>query len=296
MGVLYVRGCLKFVAFRHKRLYYLAEGVPAVAWRGLNGKKQEDAAAAKFKLLDEAYARAVTLEDPGERLRKMLLRAVMPTTPVQQLLHGTRESDWKYSEGITEVSKRFVYGMHTSNVIELINNMQGNNGQCRRTMRWRRPERSMAVALSCNVLGEGGRYPLSSPEPEVPVRKSVVKLAKEAFGKGNPSCSLDLTGICSQRSSTTWYSPVAAAIGLPYADLAVFTEAFKRNKDASVFERAIAGCFCVAEAQVVFKRKGDGDFNFSWHVPLCHYWESGAVAYSSALLGKPAQEHLPRRL
>ena len=74
-------------------------------------------------------------------------------------------SDWKYSEGITEVSNCFVYGMHTSNVIELINNMQGNNAQCRRTMRWRRPERSMAVALSCNVLGEGGRYPLSLPEP-----------------------------------------------------------------------------------------------------------------------------------
>ena len=59
MGVLYVKGCLKLVAFRHKRLYYLAEGVPAVAWRGLNGKKQEDVAASKFKLLDEAYAWAV---------------------------------------------------------------------------------------------------------------------------------------------------------------------------------------------------------------------------------------------
>ena len=143
-------------------------------------------------------------------------------------------------------------------------------------MKWRRPERLHAVTLASNMLPE--RFKLKVPEPSIPVERKDFKLSATAFGKTPVACSLNLAGICSTSAKAPYFSLVAGNIGLPFADLAVFSDAFK-SKRRSIFDEAFLGCFAECRPRLLFKRTGCGDRDFPYHVPLDHYTESAVLAW-----------------
>ena len=268
---------LTIVAKRERRLMYVAEGILPLVWRALRRAPGSSTDAPKrVKAHVDAYEWANSLERPSKFLQKKLGRSPIPTIPVKQVVTGYRLASWEHRDDMDFVSRKWVYGLHSSNVVELVNNLQKNNKQCRGTMKWRRPERLHAVTLASNMLPE--RFKLKVPEPSIPVERKDFKLSATAFGKTPVACSLNLAGICSTSAKAPYFSPVAGNIGLPFADLAVFSDAFK-SKRRSIFDDAFLGCFAECRPRLVFKRTGCGDRDFPYHVPLDHYSESAVLAW-----------------
>ena len=124
----------------------------------------------------------------------------------------------------------------------------------------------------------------------VHIHRSKTRLAPEAFGKGTIRCSLDLEGICTTKQNTDYWSPVVANGGLPYADLAVLVEAHSL-RDPTIIEAAGMGCFCNANARMIFMREGAGARNFSWQHGLTFYPDSVALSWPVSIVKVPGNKH-----
>ena len=264
------------IARRHRRLFYLAEGIPPRVWRGLLGEDAGAHAVSKVKLDHDSFKWLHGLDGRGVVSEKMLSRSIFQTTLVKQIVCGYTESSWKHTLDVDRLSERFVYNVASSNIIEHLNNVQANSHQGRGTMRWRRPERCHAIALSSDILKK--RFTLDMPAPCVPLARKHYRLDKAAFGKHSPKCSLDLEGVCTTKQKVVWFSPTAWNVGLPYADLKVISSAYL-IQNPMVIEHSFMGCFCTATSRIIFKRSDCGSRNFDWQVGLTHYHESAAVTW-----------------
>ena len=155
---------LDLVAKRHKRLMYLAEGVPVRCWRGLNGKTQASEAVVfvqkRYNAVQWPWTLVVGSDSVAAAMKK---RCAFSTTPVRQVVAGYKEFKWQHHEDIDTLSRQWITGLNSSNVVELINNKQANSAQLKGSSRVRRPERAHAVALGSGILEK--RYKLTPPAP-----------------------------------------------------------------------------------------------------------------------------------
>lgn len=215
---------LHLVARRSRRLFHAAEGVRPRVWRGLVSEKLGMAAAGTFWLDVKADNWVKELPDHGPVASTILSRTPFNTTGVRHIWKGYEESKFRRTKDMNALSGRFVFGMNSSNIIELVNNLEVNNKQARGTTRFRRPPRVYVSAMASNIIG--GRYKLVQPEPSVQVNRKSRQLEKTAYGRHAPKCSLDLTGVCTLRQKAEYWSPKVENLGMSYADVHVVGEAF----------------------------------------------------------------------
>jgi hypothetical protein len=202
----------------------------------------------------EVYEHMRAIERPDASLKAMLNRSLFLLTPVCQLLAAYKEFHFMPHEDIDQMVGERCQTVISSDIIENINNVRKNSRQARGSMKFRRPERSMAVALASEVTTEKYKYNLV--EPAMPLARQDFEV-DNAFGKRPTAESLDLSGICAGTSTTSRFSLQAENTGLPCADLVVLRHAFDSG-DISVVEHAFMACCCKSSNQIIIRSAGAG--------------------------------------
>ena len=172
--------CLGLVATRRRRLSYMTNQWPNRAVLILSGDEKANDIAQELEFDHKVFEHMQSVVDPGPILKGALRRSVFQTVPVQQLVAAFTEFEWKSSPDIVDLQERRWSGCLSSVIIEEFNNIQKNNGS--QKTKFRRPERSMAAALSSSVIDGRNKYvPVAAT---VPLPKSTPGLQEQnAFGK-----------------------------------------------------------------------------------------------------------------
>ena len=139
---------MTLVAKRQRRLLYLTNGFPHKCFKGITLTSVSVKMAEDFKLAYDAFKWVEGAAGLGTVAEAMVKRSAFQTTAVQQLVAAFTELHWKPHKDIhnhlTERSK----GIISSDPIEFLHSVQKNSGQLKGGKKFRRPERSFAVALA----------------------------------------------------------------------------------------------------------------------------------------------------
>ncbi|CAK0820493.1 unnamed protein product [Prorocentrum cordatum] len=250
--------CAGLVARRRRRLTFMTNMWPNRAVMAMAGGPESARIAQQLELDYKVFGEVADAPDKGDKLKEQVVDLV--------------EERWS--------------GILSSVMIEEINNIQKNNGQCRGSMKFRRPERGLAATLSSTVLTERNKY--TPVVPNVPVPRSTPTLVEQnAFGKTREESWLDKLAIASTKQAPPYWSPTAENVGQPGTDAACWRDA-RDHKRIGDLENCFMGCFCDYRHAIIFKRAGGTRHKgFDWHFPLFHFQDSGVAAMPCSLLPVP---------
>ena len=274
------------VAKRQRRLFWATNGYPVRQVRALVSLADAELEAGRmFRYLEaERYWRNFEHKPPA--LRDMLGRSCFALTSTQQLVHAYEEFGWQLVQDITSLLQKRSSQVLSSVIVEHINNAQKNNRQAKGSMKYRRPERSLAVTIASKV-GDG-RYDYSALVADVPLSRDSMRLTKAVFGRDAPDPSIDVSGISSTTAKAGWFSPLPANVGVPGADLDVMLYAY-RKQDATVFRNVFLSCACDYRHHIVIRFVDDegGGVTGRWYLCTWHYHDSAGFGWPVQLVVVP---------
>lgn len=280
---------LALLSARCRRLAYCWIGWPGRFCKMMCGPSAAAQAAAEFQEDHQAYMHMAAIQRPGAALQRLLGRSVFRTTPVKQFVaafEATTSGPASWSpphDAIVSLVVGRGRFMISSSIVEEVHNFQKNSGQARGSKRFRRPQRSMAIAWARKVVAV--RHAYQQVEPSVPVARRNMKLTGACFGQQPSKPSLDLGGISSASAQAAWFSPSPASVSAPAVDLALFRDA--KEQGVTDMNFALLGCFCSAQHLVAVRRIGGKGRRFDWHVGLLHMSGSAIVGWPASVEPAP---------
>ena len=164
----------------------------------------------------------------------------------------------------------------STQVIEDFNNVMKNDKTRRGQKRFRRPSTSMAAGLHSRTIDGTHNFdvvPLDSCLP----RKAIV-LSRQVFEPSPGSQTMDFSSVVSTVSKTDYFSPSAANVGLPVADMAMLHHARKAGLSRHLGV-AWSGFFCDWSHSLCFRVVEDGVQTLGWHLGLSHFDGSACIAW-----------------
>lgn len=163
------------------------------------------------------FISAQGIEQQSSELKRILMRSCFHTVPVQQLVSGFKSTSsggaWRPSAEVKRVVESRSRCIISSGLVEEVHNFQKNLSQSRGSMRFRRPERAMAVAWGRKVVSVRHNY--QEVEPRVPVMRKSLRLDSNAFAKKATATTVDLSGICSTVSTPHGFHQALPTQGCP---------------------------------------------------------------------------------
>ena len=272
------------VSRRHRRLAYMTNQWPNRALVLLHSAEAAHRVAADLKLDSQLYEHMRKLEAPGKIVTSMLYRSVFRTTAVEQLVAGHTVAMWEPSADLRLLQQQRWQGVLSSVIIEELNGVMKNNGQARGSMKFRRPERSLAAALSSSVLTERNAYSGVRIDGLCPRQEPSMHSAN-AFGKKREDTWLDLQNISSTQQVAPYWSPSPENCGQPGADAQCWRDACAAGQEASLHHCAL-GAFSSYKHCIVFRRLPTETLpGIAWHFPLTHFQDSAVAAFPCEVSG-----------
>ena len=209
----------------------------------------------------------------------LLRRSQFNNVAVQQLAQICIQEKWEFTRVLLQWILEHFAGCFGSQVVEDFFSVAKNAKQARGSKLFRRPERSMAIMVSKNVLTKRHHYEVE--EAQTPLPSKSARLGPETFGKVPVQDSISLKGIASTDATPVWFSPGVKNLGLPVADLAVID---RLHRNESVWQQQIKGaplaCFVDCH-HFVFQDMTA--LNKKWYYGITHWSGSGCVVWEVAL-------------
>ena len=239
-----------------------------------------------FKQDHEVY-KALSTGPPGDPVLVTLLkRSVFLLTSVQMWVAACTETNYEVVGDMVKLSASTVGGILSTVAVEDTNNVQKNNKQCKGSMKFRRPERSMAVSIASKLLEKRHRYtPVQATNQ---VSSKGLTVTSEDFGKKvTQRPTVSVAGIATYQQKAAYFSPVAMGVGGPAADCALFREVHQFPALKAKVGQSYMGAFAEAGKSFAFKRQSKVGTTFGWHVGCGHFPKSGFAALPVALKNVP---------
>lgn len=271
---------LGLIARRRRRLFYLTNCWPHRHYRSLISADEAALTVNEFHKHYTTFEFWSAAESKRFNLNKMLERSGFNMTSVKQLLGAYSETQFTPHKDILQVAEDKAKVVMSNNIVESINNAQNNCQQAKGSVKFRRPQRSMAASIAAHVAD--GRYDYEVPEPQVPLNRKGLKLSAKTLGRRPDPATVPIDDICSTISKNTWFSPKAQAVGVPGADSQVL-ELARQLGDKDIIEGAFMSSCCHWSHHMVIKRTGCGATDFDWHCVLWNYVDSAGFGWPVTL-------------
>ena len=287
---------MHLLAARLRRLLYVRRGWPHMFIYLLLSPRQAQMCLQLFKKDYEAY-KAVAEHADFQQCRKVpavkaaIDRSLFQLTSVVMFLAACKETSFCTHPDLEKITAECVGGCLSTLGVEDTNNVQKNNKQCKGSMKFRRPERAFAVSVASGVLDARHKYEPVRPTNQV--ESSGLVLPSSAFGKPTqkkgPTTkpTVDLTGIATFQVKAPYFSPVAAGVSTPTADLAVFSELKDFPALRHVAGQVFMGCFAEPGLTFVFRRVSKVGTPFGWHLGMGSFNKSGFIAWPISMKEVP---------
>ena len=220
-----------------------------------------------------------------------LARSLFGLTAVKMFLEACRETRFCTHPDLEKLSCDIIGGTLSTLVVEDTNNVQKNSKQCKGSMKFRKPERAFAVAIASQVLE--GRHKYHAVAATNQVSSCSFVLPSSAFGKPPPTKkdmpqpTVSVDGVATYQQKASYFSPVAAGVGTPAADQAVFRELHAFPEFRAVAGQSYMGGFAGPGRSFVFRRASKIGTSFGWHLGMGHFTKSGFIAWPIELKSVP---------
>jgi hypothetical protein len=221
----------------------------------------------------EEFSQVPDLSHLGSLVRK---RHLFNMTCNKQLVLGMKSLDFKVGPDFVQVMKTRARACIQTQIIEDINGVQKNSSAGHGQAKFKKPETSMATAISARVLDDRhsfGTVPLQSP-----LGCKTVRLPKDAFSPAKEERSLPLADIASNQQTPSWWSPSAQNSTITSADLALLRHC-KQRGDWKELDLAWLGMVCDMSRKVVVRMPWPGNGEESWFIALTHFTNSSVAAW-----------------
>ena len=285
------------IAARIRRLLYCWLGWPHRHQRCKLGDQMAELTMKAFQQDHEAYECVATSPSfhqcrQGPVIAAMLQRSLFHLVVNKQFLAACAETKYRADPDLVQLDTEHMSGVLSSVVVEDVNNVQKNSRQARGSMKFRRPERAMAVAVASKVLESRHKYIAIEPSSDVSRVGDVI--GPEAFGKSGTTVQLSLSvkGVATYAQKANYFSPQAVNVSLPTADLAVLSELRKFPTLRAKAEFGIMGAFAVPGHAFIFSRAGNKGTSFSWHIGMGYFKDSSIVGWPVALKKVPGHSDM----
>ena len=277
---------LGLLSSRIRRCDYFFDGWPGQTMKLLVGGEHEEQV---IKLFKEDWDNFGTLKASaalGAQGRAMLACHAMQCVVNLQWATAFKATGWVPHASTRALAAERVSAVMSSIPSETLFNVMKNRRQERGRLKVSVPPRCMGVALASEVISKVHRFDVLPSDVMVGPRST--KLKPVAFGVGKLSESTSFAGVATTKVLPEYFSPTAANVSLPSADLHMIRMACADG--LHLLERGIFGCFCQWSHYVVFKREVPGSHrDFGWHCALGHFAGSSCFAWPVHL--EPVQGH-----
>ena len=253
---------------RQRRLGWQTLAWPGRHLRCLVGLAEATLTVKELKVAYEVYKfwQSFTPRHPSVTL--MLGRSVFKMTATMQLVHGHESDSWSYTDAVAKLLEDRACGVGSSNVCEHVNNAMKNAKQAKGSMKFRRPQRSMAAAIAAHVLDH--RYKFVQPPQDAVISKTSVALDGKAFGKNTEPSTISIKGVASTQAKAPWFSPKVENFAINGGDIFVLEQAYKK-KEPAIVDDAFLSCVCNYKYNLVIKKGQNRDGESKWLYVLWHY-------------------------
>ncbi|CAK0878635.1 unnamed protein product [Prorocentrum cordatum] len=210
----------------------------------------------KFKVDMEAYEALAKYLPMSAAVKEVVDRRLFGKISNQVLQRACLDPAVNFSPHaeLKSLLQRWASGLLMTQIVEDINGAQKNNRQVMSAARFRKPEKSMAVALGSGILEERRDFDLLMPE-HVYVAKSA-RLPAEAFRPSPATRSLKFERLVSTTPSVPWHSPSAINVHANMADLVCLRTIHGSDKNFGRMENAWHGQLVSWKHHFVFRFSG----------------------------------------
>lgn len=264
------------MSLRLRRGLYMLVGYPVAFAKMLSpDNKIASEAVSKFRNDWETFTAFSRSDRLASASKKVLDRSVFQTIAVRQVVNAFVSCDWQLTCDIKDMLRRRTLGLLSSQVVEDVNNAEKNDPKRTSATHFRRPQTSMSAAIAGQVLEQRHRFVPVRLDAAVP-RKSI-SLSKAVFDdSGHPS--MKFSNIATVHAKADFFSPQAANVGLPAADLELLrhARATRRFRELGLAWHAF---FAEAAHQVVFRIDPPASETCTWHLALGVYDGSCCLAW-----------------
>ena len=222
-------------------------------------------------------------------VQTMLDRSVFKLTATMQLVHAHDEASWTYTADIAQLLEDKARGVGSSNVCEHVNNAMKNAKQAKGSMKFRRPQRSMAAAIAAHVLT--CRYKFALPPQDIAVSRASVTLDGKAFGRKIDAPSIDIKGVASTKSKAAWLSPKPENFAISGGDIYVLKQA-KEKEEPAIVADSIMSCICNYKYNLVIKKGDTRDGKSQWLYGLWHFAGSAGFGWPVTIEVVPGHKEM----
>lgn len=281
---LHGQAAIVLAGLRLRRGLWLLRGWPYSLFRCLGGGDAAQRCADQFMQDARNHESLVNFAQRSASVQKLAKRSIMQLAAVKQFRLAFAETGGRVTEDVTELLRKRGKGIYGTQACEDINNSQRNSKQLRGSQRFRRPPRSMAVALMANVLDERHSY-----KPilwDLPVHGKRASLKREVFASPASDRSLPFERIVSTATTPAWHSPASFSNCAPVSDLQLLDDAIRLG-DIALVEKAWLGCLGEASHRMVWGLRFGGVGEWSWYIPLTHMVDSAVIAWPVRLQQMP---------
>ncbi|CAK0844083.1 unnamed protein product [Prorocentrum cordatum] len=280
--------CLRMVGNRTKRRSFMF-GWP----HKLIGLVGEVAPDRKQRILDafrndlDSYEAMRRHDKPGE-VKWHLSRSQFKRANVEQYVDCFTEKQWLLDQESGDwLSDRF-HGVFATHFSEEFFGYAKNAKQVKGSKVFRKPERSMGMALANHLPSKRHRY--VEVDDGVPASRKKARLSAEAFGKTPLKPSVDLGGIATTHAAAPYYSPKAVNLATPVGDLHLV----RYCKEFCGFSKlSNAVCSAASDCLPFVLRRKDTDpptKGSTWYLGLGNFPNSAAIAWQIQLKAVPGHD------
>ena len=264
---------------RLRRGTWFLQGWPWRAFRCLAGGDTYRATVAELENDIAIFESLQANEDKSVSMETMLSRHVLQKISCKQLAAAVKDKAAPcFEEEFLELLRKRCRVLFPTQIVEDLNGTQKNSKTVACGRKFRRPERSMAVALKYRVLDERHRF--ETPPATAAMESKSIKLGANCFQPAKADRTLEWNRIVGT-GEADWYSPSATNFSVNCADLALLRHASAKG-DWQVLEKAWLGSICDARHHLVLCVTEKEIKHY--YLALFHFADSCAVAWPVNLM------------
>ena len=283
MATLFGTIALELISCRSVRTLWLTAGWPAGCLGLCGSESLAKETAERLQLDAAAFDKLKGAAVKSSTMQAYEKRSYFQLTAVQQVLQGFAETGWASSpsQDMKDIIDKRHSGCLATQAVEDANNKMKNHKVIKGKKKFRRPQKSFAVALESRLEDKVHRFKALEADVGATSQRMQV-LKRESFTMNAKVASLALHAIEGTTSPPKWWSPKPENMTAPAADLAVLRECSKLGAMHAV-DTAWLGAFFQSTHMLCVRFKCATFEEEAWYVPLHHFPGSGVLAWPVTL-------------
>lgn len=257
---------------------------PYEMFGALSSDLKEAEIIARFAKDEAAFKAFAGREVLSAAARACLRRHLLHMRANKQLCAAFDETGHVMTDDLRQVLRSHLRVNLQSQIVEDVQAEQKANSALKAVRRFRKPSTSMAIALEKDVIAN--RHKFKNLPLDVPVSYGA-RIPKAAFQTTAPQAQPMFDSMVSTTAAPPWFSPSAANLCTPVADLALVRQAFEENA-WGVFDDAWAGEICDLKNMLIIRLPAEpSSVTCRWFLALHWYPKSAALLWPCEVVEVP---------